>query len=198
MELLIKILKEYNIELTDKQISQYAEYMEQILEYNEHINLTSITDRDEFIKKHYVDSILGALNDEFQAGEMIIDVGTGAGFPGVPLAILFPEKEFVLLDSLNKRLKIVSEICHSAVINNVRVLHSRAEDAGKTRNTESSLIYVYQERLQICQYFQSFVCLLSEREDTSFPTRDLTMRRNWQAPRKQSGLWEAKPQGLKE
>lgn len=142
MELLIKILREYNIELTDKQISQYAEYMEQILEYNEHINLTSITDRDEFIKKHYVDSILGALNDEFQAGEMIIDVGTGAGFPGVPLAILFPEKEFVLLDSLNKRLKIVSEICHSADINNVRVLHARAEDAG--RNKE------YREQFDIC------------------------------------------------
>ena len=142
MELLIKILKEYNIELTDKQISQYAEYMEQILEYNEHINLTSITDRDEFIKKHYVDSILGALNDEFQAGEMIIDVGTGAGFPGVPLAILFPEKEFVLLDSLNKRLKIVSEICHSAGINNVRVLHSRAEDAGKNKE--------YREQFDLC------------------------------------------------
>lgn len=142
MELLIKILKEYNIELTDKQISQYAEYMEQILEYNEHINLTSITDRDEFIKKHYVDSILGALNDEFQAGEMIIDVGTGAGFPGVPLAILFPEKEFVRLDSLNKRLKIVSEICHSAGINNVRVLHSRAEDAGKNKE--------YREQFDIC------------------------------------------------
>ena len=142
MELLIKILKEYNIELTDKQISQYAEYMEQILKYNEHINLTSITDRDEFVKKHYVDSILGALNDEFQAGEMIIDVGTGAGFPGVPLAILFPEKEFVLLDSLNKRLKIVSEICHSADINNVRVLHSRAEDAGKNKE--------YREQFDIC------------------------------------------------
>lgn len=142
MELLIKILREYNIELTDKQISQYAEYMEQILEYNQHINLTSITDRDEFIKKHYVDSILGALNDEFQAGETIIDVGTGAGFPGVPLAILFPEKEFVLLDSLNKRLKIVSEICHSADINNVRVLHSRAEDAGKNKE--------YREQFDIC------------------------------------------------
>lgn len=142
MELLIKILREYNIELTDKQISQYAEYMEQILEYNQHINLTSITDRDEFIKKHYVDSILGALNDEFQAGETIIDVGTGAGFPGVPLAILFPEKEFVLLDSLNKRLKIVNEICRSADINNVRVLHLRAEDAGKNKE--------YREQFDIC------------------------------------------------
>ena len=142
MELLIKILKEYDIEITDKQISQYAEYMEQILEYNQHINLTSITDRDEFIKKHYVDSILGALNDEFQAGEIIIDVGTGAGFPGVPLAILFPEKEFVLLDSLNKRLKIVSEICDSADINNVRVIHARAEDAGKNKE--------YREQFDIC------------------------------------------------
>ena len=105
--------------------------MDQILEYNQHINLTSITDRDEFIKKHYADSILGAMNDEFMAGEKIIDVGTGAGFPGVPLAILFPDKEFVLLDSLNKRLKIVNEICKSIGINNVRVLHTRAEDAGR-------------------------------------------------------------------
>ena len=142
MELLIKILKENNIELTRTQINQYAEYMEQILEYNQHINLTSITDRDEFIKKHYIDSVLGGLNNEFAAGERIIDVGTGAGFPGVPLAILFPDKEFVLLDSLNKRLKIVSQICQSAGINNVRVLHSRAEDAGKNKE--------YREQFDIC------------------------------------------------
>ncbi len=142
MELLIKILREYDIELTPGQTQQYAEYMERILEYNRHINLTSITDRDEFIKKHYADSILGALNDEFRAGERVIDVGTGAGFPGVPLAILFPDKEFVLLDSLNKRLKIVSEICQDAGINNVRVLHARAEDAG--RNKE------YREQFDIC------------------------------------------------
>lgn len=142
MELLIKILREYDIELTPGQTQQYAEYMERILEHNRHINLTSITDRDEFIKKHYADSILGALNDEFRAGERVIDVGTGAGFPGVPLAILFPDKEFVLLDSLNKRLKIVSEICRSAGINNIRVLHSRAEDAG--RNKE------YREQFDIC------------------------------------------------
>ena len=142
MELLIKILKENNIELTRTQINQYAEYMEQILEYNQHINLTSITDRDEFIKKHYIDSVLGGLNNEFAAGEKIIDVGTGAGFPGVPLAILFPDKEFVLLDSLNKRLKIVSQICQSAGIDNVRVLHSRAEDAGKNKE--------YREQFDIC------------------------------------------------
>lgn len=142
MELLIKILREYDIELTPGQTQQYAEYMERILEHNRHINLTSITDREEFIKKHYADSILGALNDEFRAGERVIDVGTGAGFPGVPLAILFPDKEFVLLDSLNKRLKIVSEICRSAGINNIRVLHSRAEDAG--RNKE------YREQFDIC------------------------------------------------
>ena len=142
MELLTKILGEYDIELTPGQTKQYAEYMEQILEYNQHINLTSITDREAFIKKHYADSILGALNDEFKAGERIIDVGTGAGFPGVPLAILFPDKEFVLLDSLNKRLKIVSEICQGAGINNVRVLHSRAEDAGRNRE--------YREQFDIC------------------------------------------------
>ena len=142
MELLIKILKEYDIELTREQTEQYAEYLDQILEYNQHITLTSITDRDEFIKKHYADSILGAMNDEFMAGEKIIDVGTGAGFPGVPLAILFPDKEFVLLDSLNKRLKIVNEICKSIGINNVRVLHTRAEDAGRNRE--------YREQFDIC------------------------------------------------
>ncbi len=142
MELLVKILSEFGIELTPNEIMKYTRYMEQILEYNQHINLTSITDKDEFIKKHYADSILGALNDEFMAGEKIIDVGTGAGFPGVPLAILFPDKEFVLLDSLNKRLKIVSEICHEAGINNVRVLHARAEDAGKNKE--------YREQFDIC------------------------------------------------
>lgn len=142
MELLNSILKKYDMQLSEKQKMQYADYMNGILEYNQYINLTSITDKSEFIKKHYIDSVLGAFNKEFYKAHKIIDVGTGAGFPGVPIAILFPEKEFILLDSLNKRLKIVQELCGKAGINNVKVFHSRAEDAGQNKE--------YRSRFDIC------------------------------------------------
>ena len=109
-----------------------TEYMDGILEWNDKVNLTSITEKDEFIEKHYVDSILCAAAPEFREAECIADIGTGGGFPGVPLAVLFPEKEFVLIDSLAKRLKIIDELCASSGITNVTTVHGRAEDlAGK-------------------------------------------------------------------
>ncbi len=107
---------------------KFEKYMEGILSYNEHINLTAITDREEFIVKHYLDSLLCTDFPEYEQAEKIIDVGTGAGFPGVPLAIRSPEKSFVLMDSLKKRLKIVDELCGEAGITNVTTLHGRAED----------------------------------------------------------------------
>ena len=88
-----------------QRVQKIEGYMDEILELNQHINLTAITDRTEFIRKHYADSLLCAGYPEFRSAQSVIDVGTGGGFPGVPLAIVFPEKEFVLIDSLNKRIR---------------------------------------------------------------------------------------------
>ena len=114
----------YDTELLKK----FSQYMEGVLDWNVKVNLTAITDRDEFIKKHYIDSIVCAGQEEIENAESIIDVGTGAGFPGIPLALIYPKKKFVLMDSLSKRLKIIDELCHEIGIENVMVLHGRAED----------------------------------------------------------------------
>lgn len=131
MENLKKVIEENGVEVSDKMIGQFASYLEEILEWNEKVNLTAITDRKEFIQKHFIDSVLIAGREEIKNANVVIDVGTGAGFPGVPLAIIFPSKKFVLMDSLNKRLKIIDDICGKLAISNISTFHGRAEELGQ-------------------------------------------------------------------
>ncbi|MCQ2550953.1 MAG: 16S rRNA (guanine(527)-N(7))-methyltransferase RsmG [Clostridia bacterium] len=138
MEKLINFLEQLNISLSEDKINKFTGYMEDILELNEHINLTAITDKDEFIKKHYMDSVSLAKFVEISTARRILDLGTGAGFPGVPLAIIYPEKEFVLVDSLNKRLKIIATLCEKYHIKNVTVVHARAEELARKEDFRDS------------------------------------------------------------
>lgn len=124
--------------ITDKMY----EFMDMVLEKNEYINLTAITDRDEFEVKHLMDSIICYGWPEIEKANKIVDVGTGAGFPGIPLALLYPSKEFLLVDSLNKRLEFIKEATAALGITNVKVLHGRAEDIGQ--NSE------YREKYNLC------------------------------------------------
>ena len=133
MDKIRKALDELGIKYNDEMIGKFSIYMDGVLEWNEKINLTAITDRDEFIEKHFIDSVLAAGASEVLNAENVIDVGTGAGFPGIPLAIIFPDKEFVLMDSLNKRLKVINDLCRRADINNVTTVHCRAEELAKNR-----------------------------------------------------------------
>lgn len=133
MERLQAAVRALGIEYTEKADMQFRFYMEGILSRNESINLTAITDRDEFITKHFIDSVICADMKEMQDADSVIDIGTGAGFPGVPLAILFPDKRFVLADSLKKRLNIIEELCNEAGIKNVTAVHARAEDLAKSK-----------------------------------------------------------------
>lgn len=121
------------VEHSDRKQEQLTGYMEEILRLNESVNLTAITDRREFIQKHYADSLLCAELGEFRSAGTVIDVGTGGGFPGVPLAIAFPEKQFTLIDSLNKRIKIVNELCEKLGIANVTAIHGRAEELARKK-----------------------------------------------------------------
>ncbi len=118
---------------SEKQIKQFEDYMSGILDWNEKVNLTRITDRDEFIVKHFIDSLVCCGYAEYANARKIIDVGTGAGFPGIPLAILSPGKDFVLMDSLKKRLKIIDELCENAEISNVATVHARAEELARNK-----------------------------------------------------------------
>ena len=112
---------------------QLEQYMEGVLSWNEKVNLTAITDRDEFIIKHLLDSVLCCGFPEYQSANKIIDVGTGGGFPGVPLAVVSPEKQFILMDSLKKRLNIIDELTSSIGIRNVSTVHARAEELARNK-----------------------------------------------------------------
>lgn len=131
MDQLRDLIKAVNDKDVERKEAQLLHYMELVLERNQHVNLTAITDRDEFIRRHYIDSLAAATLSEFQAAETVIDLGTGGGFPGVPLAIMFPEKQFTLADSLNKRIRIIQEFCETLGIENVTAIHGRAEDLGQ-------------------------------------------------------------------
>lgn len=121
------------MKLTPEQNEKLEKYMEGILSWNEKVNLTNITDPAEFRIKHNADSLMCVDFPEFNDAEDIIDVGTGGGFPGIPLAVYAPGKNFVLLDSLNKRLKIIAELTEELDIRNVSLVHGRAEDIARTK-----------------------------------------------------------------
>lgn len=127
----IEGLNNIGIMLTDKQIQQFMRYYEMLVEKNKVMNLTAITEFDEVIEKHFLDSLQIAKYVDLK-GKKLIDIGTGAGFPGIPLKIAFPELKVVLLDSLNKRIKFLDEVIHELELKDVETLHGRAEDFGKT------------------------------------------------------------------
>lgn len=127
MDRLTEHLKNMGAEDYTSALSKLNKYMEGILEWNEKINLTSITEKNEFISKHYLDSLTIAGLQEFVDASSIIDIGTGGGFPGIPLAASFPTKTFLLADSLNKRLKVIDNLASECDINNVSTVHGRAE-----------------------------------------------------------------------
>lgn len=131
MERLREYCREIGIEIDDRAVCDFRKYMQLVLEWNERINLTSITNEEEFIVKHFFDSLtlLKALNIKKSA--KIIDVGTGAGFPGIPLKIVRPDIELTLLDSLNKRLVFLDEVVLPEIGAKATIIHGRAEEISK-------------------------------------------------------------------
>ncbi|MBE7074160.1 MAG: 16S rRNA (guanine(527)-N(7))-methyltransferase RsmG [Clostridiales bacterium] len=125
-DLLKQSFEKYNIVLNDIQLNQFELYYHYLVEENEKFNLTAITDKNEVVIKHFVDSVLPYA--QLSRNSSVIDVGTGAGFPGVPLKILRPDIKLTLLDSLNKRIEFLKRLCEKLDLQNVTFVHSRAED----------------------------------------------------------------------
>ena len=149
-ELLIEKFKEINIDLTDVQVNQFIKYYELLIEWNNVMNLTAITQENEVIIKHFIDSVAITLFEDFdfinkvnkQQIVNVIDVGTGAGFPGIPMKIVFPNLKVTLLDSLNKRIKYLNTVIEELELKDINSIHGRAEDFAKKDE--------YRERYDLC------------------------------------------------
>ncbi len=143
-EKFIADLLELGIEIDDQQLEQFDDYYSLLIEWNKVMNLTAITEFDEVCKLHFVDSVSGCKAFDFSSREIsVADIGTGAGFPSIPLKIIFPKLHFTLIDSLNKRLKFLDEVIEKLQLNNegsIITLHGRAEDfcQGKNGNLRES------------------------------------------------------------
>ena len=125
-------LRDKNVILDDKQLAQYQTYYDRLVSVNEHMNLTAITDRDDVYLKHFYDSLtLAWAYPKLQTDQLrMIDVGAGAGFPSLPLKIAFPQLKITIIDALNKRIKFLQELVTELGLEDVTVVHARAEEFG--------------------------------------------------------------------
>lgn len=144
-DLMKRAANEAGLELTELQYEQFIKYMRLLQEWNEKINLTAITDDEEVIKKHFIDCIKAFKSDAIKNAKTIIDVGTGAGFPGLPIAIMNPNVKVTLLDSLNKRINYLNTVVRELGLKNVTTIHSRAEDGARKPELEKNLMLQHQE-----------------------------------------------------
>jgi 16S rRNA (guanine527-N7)-methyltransferase len=128
----MQIIHKYFPELTEKQIEQFTDLQELYEHWNAQINVISRKNMDTLYTNHILHSLAIAKVIQFEKGTKILDIGTGGGFPGIPLAILFPEVDFLLVDSIGKKIKVVNEVSNTIGLSNVRTLHERAENINET------------------------------------------------------------------
>ena len=141
-KLLLDKVNELSIELNEKQVNQFIRFYELLVEWNKVMNLTGITEYDEVVEKHFVDSLSIVKAVNVMDIKSVIDIGTGAGFPGIPLKIAFPHLKITLLDSLNKRIKFLNAVIDELGLKEIHTIHGRAEDFAKQE--------IYREKYDLC------------------------------------------------
>jgi len=130
----VNALIQQQISLNEEQLNQFSIYYEMLVEWNEKINLTAITEKNDVYLKHFYDSITPSFYEDFSNIKNICDVGAGAGFPSLPLKICFPHLHVTIIDSLQKRILFLQQLVDQLQLTNVELVHSRAEDAGQNKN----------------------------------------------------------------
>ena len=164
-----------DLSLTNQMIRRFSIFYEMLIETNKSMNLTAITDMEAVVLKHFIDSVM--LSKYFDLSECsVIDVGTGAGFPGIPLAIFYSNAEFVLLDSLKKRLRFIDQVLEKCELNHVTLIHGRAEDFGRDE--------MYREQFDFCvsRAVASLPVLLEELEQSKNALSILKCKLNQEIP----------------
>ena len=141
-EIFLSGLNELNISITEEQLTKFIDYSSLLKEWNEKINLTAIVDDDGIAVKHFLDSLLPLGKNLIKNGESFCDIGTGAGFPGVPLKIMLSGSDCLLLDSLLKRIKFLDEVKNQTALKKIKLVHGRAEEI--SRKAE------YREKFDVC------------------------------------------------
>jgi len=131
-KILTEKLNKISIEITENQAKQFYSYMNLLIEWNQKMNLTAITEPEEIILKHFVDSL--TISKHIEDKSIIADIGTGAGFPGLPIKILKPETKVFLIDSLNKRINFLNEVINKNNLNGITAIHARAEEIGHNKD----------------------------------------------------------------
>lgn len=133
-KLLKKHIEKLGLSIDDEQVKQFLKFEEMLVEWNKHMNLTGITESEAIYDKHFADSLTCVLSEKIEPDATCIDVGTGAGFPGIPLKIYYPDLKLTLLDSLNKRINFLKAVADETELNDILYLHGRAEDYGQDEN----------------------------------------------------------------